>query len=83
MSTNYAPLIADLFLYWYDSNFILNLQKSKQFGPIDKINDTSRYLDDMPTIDSPDFAKHIPFYIQDNFRWIKEIFGTIKIFSWI
>ena len=34
-----------------------NLQKSKRFDLIDKFNDTSRYLDDIFTIDNPE---HIP-----------------------
>ena len=37
-----------------------NLHKSKQFDRIDMLNDTSRYLDDIFTIDNPDFEKHIP-----------------------
>ena len=37
-----------------------NLQKSKRFDLIDKFNDTSRYLDDILTIDNPAFAEHIP-----------------------
>ena len=36
-----------------------NLQKSKRFDLIDKFNDTSRYLDDIFTIDNPTFAEHI------------------------
>ena len=60
MGTNCAPLIADLFLYCYERDFMSNLQKSKQFDLIDKFNDTSRYLDDIFTIDNPTFAEHIP-----------------------
>ena len=60
MGTNCAPLIADLFLYCYERDFISNLQKSKRFDLIDKFNDTSRYLDDIFIIDNPAFAKHIP-----------------------
>ena len=37
-----------------------NLQKSKRFDHIDKFNDTSRYLNDLFTIDVPAFAEHIP-----------------------
>ena len=37
-----------------------NLHKSKQYDLIDMFNDTSRYLDDIVTIDNPDFEKHIP-----------------------
>ena len=60
MGTNCAPLIADLFLYCYERDFMSNLQKSKRFDLIDKFNDTSRYLDDIFTIDNPTFAEHIP-----------------------
>ena len=60
MGTNCAPLIADLFLYCYDRDFISDLQKSKRFDLIDMFNDTSRYLDDIFTIDNPEFEKHIP-----------------------
>ena len=59
MGTNCAPLIADLFLYCYERDFMSNLQKSKRFDLIDKFNDTSRYLD-IFTIDKPAFAEHIP-----------------------
>ena len=60
MGTNCAPLIADLFLYCYEWDFMLNLQKSKRFDLMDKFDDTSRYLDDILTIEYPEFAQHIP-----------------------
>ena len=60
MGTNCAPLIADLFLYCYERDFMSDLQKSKRFDLIDRFNDTSRYLDDIFTIDNPEFEKHIP-----------------------
>ena len=60
MGTNYAPLIADLFLYCYERHFMSNLQKSKRFDLIDTFNDTSRYLDDIFTVYNPEFAEHIP-----------------------
>ena len=60
MGTNCAPLIADLFLYCYERDFMSDLQKSKRFDLIDMFKDTSRYLDDIFTIDSPEFEKHIP-----------------------
>ena len=60
MGTNCAPLIADLFLYCYERDFMSNLHKSKRFDLIDKFNDTSRYLDDIFTIENPTFAEHIP-----------------------
>ena len=60
MGTNCAPLIADLFLYCYERDFMSDLQKSKRFDLIDMFNDTSRYLDDIFTIDNPEFEKDIP-----------------------
>ena len=60
MGTNCAPLIADLFLFCYERDFMSDLQKSKRFDLIDMFNDTSRYLDDIFTIDNPEFEKHIP-----------------------
>ena len=37
-----------------------NLHPSKQYELIDMFYDTSRYLDDIFTIDNPEFTKHIP-----------------------
>ena len=37
-----------------------DLHKSKRHDLIDMFNDTSRYIDDIFTIDSPAFEKYIP-----------------------
>ena len=50
MGTNCAPLIADLFLFCYERDFMSNLHKLKRYDLIDMFNDTSRYLDDIFTI---------------------------------
>ena len=60
MGTNCAQLIADLFLYCYERDFMSDLNKSKRHDLIDMFNDTSRYLDDIFTIDNPEFEKYIP-----------------------
>ena len=60
MGTNCAPLKADLFLYCYERDFISDLQKSKHHDLIDMFNDTSRYLDDIFTLDYAEFEKYIP-----------------------
>ena len=83
MGTNCAPLIADLFLYCYERDFMLNLQKSTQFDLIDKFNDTSRYLDDIFTIDNLNLLSIFLIYIQENFNWIEQILRTMEHFSWI
>ena len=50
MGTNYAPLVADLFLFCYKSDFMLSQSDDKQAGVIDAFNTTSRYLDDILNI---------------------------------
>ena len=60
IGTNCAPLIADLRLYCYERDFMSELHKSKHYDLIDMFNDTSRYLDNIFTIDNPEFQKHIP-----------------------
>ena len=69
MGTNCAPLIADLFLYCYERDFMSDLQKSKRFNLIDKFNDTSRHLDDIFTIDNPEFEKQNRESTKGYSRW--------------
>ena len=52
MGTNCAPLVADLFLFWYERNFMMSLSDDKQADVIDAFNTTSRYLDDILHINS-------------------------------
>ena len=54
MGTNCAPLIADLFLYCYERDFVSDLRRSRRHDLMDMFNDTSRYLD------NPEFEKYIP-----------------------
>ena len=56
-----------------------SLHKSKQYYLIDMLIDTSRYLDDIFTIDNPEFEKHISdisinFYTE-NFDALKTLFS--------
>ena len=55
MGTNCAPLVADLFLYCYERDFMDSLNQDDQAHVIDAFNSTSRYLDDLLDIDSPYF----------------------------
>ena len=59
MGTNCAPLIADLFICC-ERDFMSDHHKSKRYDLIDMFNDTSRYLDDIFTIDNPKIEKYIP-----------------------
>ena len=70
MSTNCAsrPI-----LYCYERDFMSDLHKSNRHDLIDMFNDTSRYLDDIFTIDNPEFEKYIPdiHCKRGYFRWGK------------
>ena len=50
MDANYAPLVADLFLFCYERDFMMSLSDGKQADVIDAFNTTSRYLDDVLNI---------------------------------
>lgn len=56
MGTNCAPLVADLFLFCYERDFMLSLHKNKDVNRIKAFNSTSRYLDDILNIDNPYFS---------------------------
>jgi hypothetical protein len=47
MGTNCAPLVADLFLYFYDSDFMFSLSENTQQDVILAFNNTSRYIDNI------------------------------------
>ncbi|MCG8117959.1 MAG: hypothetical protein N0E45_21745 [Candidatus Thiodiazotropha endolucinida] len=55
MGTNCAPLVADLFLFCYERDFMLSLSSQTQADIIEAFNSTSRYLDDLLNIDNPYF----------------------------
>ena len=55
MGTNCAALVADLFLYCYERDFIDSLNHDNQADVIEAFNSTSRYLDDLLNIDNPYF----------------------------
>ena len=50
MGTNCAPLVADLFPFCYEMDFMMSLSDDKQSDVIDAFNTTSRYLDDILNI---------------------------------
>jgi hypothetical protein len=47
MGTNCAPLLADLFLYSYESEFLQKLVKDKKIHEARAFNFTYRYIDDV------------------------------------
>ena len=53
MGTNCAPLVADLFLFCYERDFMKDLSSDNQAEIIKAFNSTSRYLNDLHNIDNP------------------------------
>ena len=49
------PIIADLFLFCYERDFMKSFTKEKRYDLIDAFNSTSRYLDDLLNIDDIHF----------------------------
>ena len=52
MGTNCTPLVADLFLFCYEVDFMMSLSNDKQTNIIDAFTTTSRYLDDILNINN-------------------------------
>ena len=59
MGTNCAPLVADLFLFCYEKDFMLSLSDANQSEVIEAFNSTSRYLDDLLNINNNFFDSMI------------------------
>ena len=59
MGTNRASLVADLFLYCYERDFIDSLNQDNQADVIEAFYSTSRYLDVLLNIDNPYFEGQI------------------------
>ena len=52
MGTNCARLVADLFLFCYERDFMLSLSEDNQSDVIEAFNSTLRFLDDLLNIDN-------------------------------
>ena len=59
MGTHYAPLVADLFLFYYKRDFMKSLSRENQADIVEAFNSTSRYLDDLLNIDNIYFNKMV------------------------
>ena len=52
MGTNSAPLVADLFLFCYERDFMKSLSRENQTDIIEAFNSSLRYLDDLLNSDN-------------------------------
>ena len=59
MGTDCAPLVADLFMFCYERDFVMSLSDDKQADVIDAFNTASRYMDDILNINNVYFDDYI------------------------
>ena len=57
--TNCAPLVADLFIFCYERDFMLSPSDNYQADIVEAFNFTPRYLDDLLNIDNTNFAQMV------------------------
>ena len=57
MGTNCAPLLADIFLYSYEADFMGSLLSTGKKHLASRFNLTYRYIDDVLSINNPEFEK--------------------------
>ena len=59
MCTNCAPLLADIFLYSYEAEFIQTFLSTGKKKIVSQFNFTYRYIDDVLSINNPDFENYL------------------------
>ena len=59
MGPKCAPLVAELFLFCYERDFLLSLSDNYQTDVVEAFNSTLRYLDDLLNIDMPYFEQMV------------------------
>ena len=59
MNTNIDPVVADLFLFCYERDFMLSLSDKNPTDIIEAFNSTSRYFNDLLNIDNPYFEQMV------------------------
>ena len=59
MGTDCAPLVANLFLFYYEYKYLKQLMKDNHQRAI-MFNNTVRYIDDLLSLNNPGFAEAIP-----------------------
>ena len=68
LGTNCAPLLSDLFLFSYESEFLQTLVKNKNIKESRSFNFTFRYIGDVLSINNPNL-----------FDWVPLIYPPIEI----
>ena len=68
MGTNCAPLLADLFLYSYEAEFVQSWLKAGKKHLAQQFNVTYRYIDDLLSLKNTKFAEYWNLYIRVNLK---------------
>jgi hypothetical protein len=82
MGTNCAPLLADLFLYSYEAEFIQKLLHEKKKSLAVTFNSTFRYIDDVLSISNSQFHSYVDL-IYPNELEIKDTTECSKFASYL
>ena len=83
IGTNCAPLVADLFMFCYERDFMLSLSDKNKIDNIEAFNSTSRYLDDLLNIDNPSFEHMVGQIYHAELQLNKEYSAITESPFWI
>ena len=82
MGTNCAPLLADLFLYSYEAEFIQSLVRQKKLSVAKAFNFTFRYIDDVISLNNSIFSDYLPMIYPPELE-IKETTESVSSASYL
>ena len=68
MVTNCAPLVADLFLFCNERDFMLPLSDNNKADVFETFNSPSRYLDDLFNIDNPYLKQMVVYMYRETYK---------------
>ena len=83
MGTNCAPLLADIFLYSYEADFIQSLLSAGKKRLASQFNFTYRYIDDVLSINNPDFENYLGQMYPLSLRSKTRRRATLLLPTWI
>jgi hypothetical protein len=82
MGTNCAPLLADLFLYSYEAEFIQKLLRDNNKKLAVSFNNTFRYIDDVLSVNNHNFHNYVHLIYPDELE-IKDTTESDKSASYL
>ena len=83
MGTHCAPLLADIFLYSYETEIIQSLLSNGRKRLASKLNFTYRYIDDVLSINNPDYENYLDQIYPLNLKSKTRRNATLLLPTWI